>query len=247
MTHFAALRHGESRTALVLLHQQLGIAEIATDRRAFAVVTSCYIGAILSRLRWFQWQIWLVLGTLRRRRRGRNGIDLHLRFHVHAGRPILRARRQTVPVLPEMLLRVAQERTEHIGGVPDAHRAHRIRSTLWERKICLSRWKKWDTIYIKNCEEGKFSTSNFHILCRRVCDRSSRDIVKSNGGIYSSVFGKKSGRFWWRRRRHLRRASSRRRIFRSWFIKYAWTYQTYRSHCGNSFLKTPCMPLMRFL
>lgn len=188
MTHFAALRHGESRTALILLHQQLGIAEIATDRRALAVVTSCYIGAILSRLRRVQWQIWLVLRALRRWRRGRDGIDLHLRFHVHAGRSILRARRQTVPVLSEMLLCVAQERTKHIG-VSDAHCAHRIRSTLCERKICLSRWKKWDTVYIKNSEKSKFSTSNFHILCRWVCDRSSRDIVKSNGGIYPSVFG----------------------------------------------------------
>lgn len=139
MTHLVALRHSESRAALVLLHQHLGIAEITADRRALAALTSRCIRVVLSRLRGqVQRRIRLVLGVALRRR-GRGGVDLHLRFH--AGRPILRPRRQTVPMLPEVLLRVAQERTEHIGDVPDAHRAHGIRATLCrcERKIFIAR------------------------------------------------------------------------------------------------------------
>lgn len=127
MAHFAALWHCKSRTALVLLHEQLRIAEIAADRRALVIIARCHFRDVLSRLRQIQGRIRLDLGALRGRRR--SGVDFHFRFHVHTGRLIFRSRRQAVPMLPEVLLRVAQKRTEHIR-VPNTHRAHRIRPAL---------------------------------------------------------------------------------------------------------------------
>lgn len=49
MAHLAALCNSKSRTALVLLHQHLRVAEIAIDRRALAIVANCRVCVILLR------------------------------------------------------------------------------------------------------------------------------------------------------------------------------------------------------
>lgn len=126
IAHLTVLRHSKARTALVLLHQQLGVAEIATERSAFAAI------AVFFRHLQIQGLIHLVLEMLRGRGWGWGwgGIDPHFRFHMHRGGLIVWTCGQTVSVLPEMLFCVTQKRTEHIRRAPDTHRTHGIRSTL---------------------------------------------------------------------------------------------------------------------
>lgn len=152
MAHLAALRHGEPGATLILLHQQLGITEIVTECSAFAVIACVLLG----RLQIHGWTH-LVFGYSRGRRGGGGGWDgiyLHFRFHVHTSGLILQARRQTVPMLPKMFLRVAQKWTEHVRTrASNAHRTHGIRSTFCNRMLLLDHTNLEHESLGKYCDE----------------------------------------------------------------------------------------------
>lgn len=138
MTSLPALRHREPGATVVLLRQQLGVISAATERRA---VLAGLVGLAVARL------AGLLRGLLRDLLPGalRRGADagLHFRFHVHPDRrAALDPRGQAIPVLPEMLLGVAEKRVEHVRGVARAHRAHRVRTALL--RVSMLRWRARD-------------------------------------------------------------------------------------------------------